>query len=562
MKRLIYICFIIIIGIILIYIVDSHQSAETIKDDKHLVYDESMDKYFTNFITNESIELMEYTDTTSLEDTIINIRILNKYGELDSEKIDIKSLKKMITEELNSTEENKGMRLYNKYELLSSVNNFCDELGLNASDFIDINYNSLEDIKSIRKLIDEDNKTLVMYLQILSRIISISDTNEEITCVKDIVKSISNISYEQYSKHEQMMIGFNLIEIKRKLGIEDVDLEDKYSQQLSNMINEYNIYDDINIGDIVVLNKGIQLFANLFTDNEKVLSIMDKLSLMLTSKNDYFAFIKIKFYEIASQINYYNKDVYEWVKAMPRNEGYIYYKPVDIIPTIRSLYLFLRSYELNNMKIVDVEKNINNYLELILDSSNKNKLNNTEIYYGYKLKKYVKNKKLDSIIELSIKNSCNNINKVEITKNNVYEYVLLSKTLKMKGDNHYKKISDKIIAFLEDESNYVNDEERLFMKIMKLNMKSYMNKKEFEEDIIKYEDDILNYNGETELLLIHTYLEIFQNLKQEISNESKQKINNKLEGYKIYGGYCKRHSKYVSLFDTQLAEEIKYMLLD
>ncbi|QUI22893.1 hypothetical protein HZI73_11610 [Vallitalea pronyensis] len=563
-KFLIYIG-LIIIGVVIIYAMNkSNHTSSTMKDsttqEKYLVYDEHIGNYLSKFVTNDNIEMMEYTELPSLEDTLINIRMINKFGTYDPKKLDQHTLKKMIIDEMDSLEENE-MGLYKKYDLLYSVDNFCKEVALDAMDFIRYDQVIQKDIERVAGFLENDQKNLVMYLQILSKIVLLNKEKEELHVIVDMVETISHMPYDHYTNQEQMMIGLSLIDIKRMLGIRDIELEESYQQQFIDKVNDYDIDGHINIGDMVILNKGLHLFSDFVIEDEKISSIMDELSLMLTSKNDFMAFVKIQFYEMAHVINYMNRGIYEWVRDIPCNEGYIYFKPVDMIPTFRSLYVFLRSIELNDMKLMDFTHHANHYLNNILNVYNQSMLSNGDIYYAYMLTNYIDNEKLNELVERSIKNTIDNVGDMTITKNNVYDHFMLYKALEMKEHKSRKKVFDKLIHFFEHVLHDGHDHETLFMQTMRLNTHACAHKKVIQEDIPSYEEQVLNYKGDSEIFLLHIYTEIYHHSQTKISDTSKEKILHKLKTFKVAGGYSRtKEAKHVNLFATQLGQEIQYMI--
>ncbi|WP_425448013.1 hypothetical protein [Dethiothermospora halolimnae] len=557
----------LLLGIVLlsliIFINQFNQETYLKVSDVKLENQEDIDKYFSKFLNNTSFEIMEYSHLPSLENTLVNLKMMNRLGLIDEKNINRNNLKKLLQKEiLELGNQNDDMGLYRKYDLLHSYQSYLDEFNIGESDLVlnlagDIN----QDVDMVLEYMESHPEKIVTYLEILNKILYLNVEKNIEDNIKGEIEKITNINYDKYPPSEQRMIRFNLLKSFNYLGLDNNELEGECKKTLNNMIEKYKINGNISIKDIVILNKGVNIFSNDLGENKKLKEIVEEMKLMLIGRNDHQTFVKSKVYDLINTLDLWDSDLKEWVLNMPRDKGYIYPKPVSLIPTFRNMYLYLRVNQLNSMDFKRIEKNKMNYLEDIIKMYGSRTLSKQELYYGYKLKKYLKSERLDKIIEKTKDKYIGDINSLKITKKNIYENYMLFQILD--NSRNKSKLKDKFYAYFNNgDLNCENPGEELFINMMKLNIDLLSGEDISHGDIKKYNKMITDYKGELEITILKMYLRAHENLNIKVNAGMVQIIKEKLNRYRVKNGYfIDGRFRSVSLYGTQQGLEIESLLI-
>ncbi|EOD00245.1 hypothetical protein [Caldisalinibacter kiritimatiensis] len=561
MKKILII--ILICLLIFLFINISEQNTYSKLDSIALENKKDIENYFFNFLTKNSLEMMEYSDSPSLKNTLINWRIMNDFGLTNPKDINHDIVKNMVTEKMKDfKDKSDDMSLYKKYDYLYSYKICLDELGIENNDLITYSIGNInKDVDLILSYIYNSPKKLVMYLDILNKIVSIYENDNIKANIKEKIYDIENIDYEKYSKPERLMITFNLLELFNKIGIEKEGLRAEGKKELLNLIESYKINGNIDINNIVILNKGLKVFPEELQENEKLKEIVEEMKTMLLSKNDFQVFVKTQVYELVANLGLCDDALKEWAMNMPKSTENIYPKPVSLIPTFRNLYLFIRIAELNNMDVTGIENNIENYLKTIVNTYKTRIVNKQELYYVFKLQEYMNNKQIEEILVDSINKHISNIDEIKITEQNLFENYMFFYTL---SKRKYKdELKDKFDDYFNNGAlKFRGTKEEVFLEMIKLDIESYYYKKNVEKRIKKLDNMVSNYNGDLELMLLEMYLKIHKNLGLKISNEMKISIDKKLSKYRVKNGYFQNPQfKSVSISSTHRGLEIERLLL-
>lgn len=563
-KKIVILLIFILIFSILLSINKFEQNTYSKLDTITLSNKKDIENYFFKFLTKNSLDMMEYSNSPSLENTLINWRIMNKFGLIDDKDINHDVVKGMVVEKIKSVrDKSDDMFLYKKYDYLYYYKVCFDELGIENNDFImGLMGDTKRDVDLILNYINNNPQKLVMYLDILNKIISINGNENIKANITEKINDIEDIDYQNYPEPEQLMIKFNLLELCSKIGIEKEDLRTQARKELLNIVDKYQINGNIDINNIVILNKGLKIFSHEFQGNEKLERIVEEMKAMLLSKNDFQVFVKIQVYELVDKVGLWDESLKEWVLNMPKNKENIYPSPVDLIPTFRNLYLFLRITELNNMNVTGLERNIENYLQIIINTYKSKIINKRELYYAFKIQEYINNKELEEIAINSMNKYINDMSEIEITEENLFENYMFFNTISEK--EYRDKLKDNFDEFFNNEAIKFNGtKEELFLKIMNLDIKSYYSEKDVEKQIHQLDDMVANYNGELELMILEMYLKINNNLGLKISKQMENTIENKLSKYRTKNGYFENPQfKSISIAATHRGLEIEKLLLE
>jgi len=486
-------------------------------DSNYAIGNEDIKKYFQEFDNGTTINMYEYADIASVQDTLMYYYFLDK-----SATENYKIFEKVLIDQFIS------------YELT------IEELEYNVSEIVDVLYLFSHCNIKYDTLEFQDKKNLENMILRINTFIDSRDEKfvEMFTYKWKLLKSAKNLgmntdSFSDWDKYEEKIAKYE--EDKDVLEIIHVLFENN-EDKVKELLKKYTELYKNNGIDIETYIVYMGLLSDAYSPNKKIIAMEDIYEYCM--ENFYYISPMARFLgfkAVISDSKYRQNITIEYVK-MPINEDGMVSTTCIIMPTYRRLYSYVQICKVLGINLE--REAIENWISEI----DINQIRVDDLFYTELIFEEYPEYKIELDAELN--EFTKSVAQVNIGPTNSFNIYSILKALAYMGVEA-KEIYDKYMFYIDENAENINALEELWKMELKY---LYDNKKPDENKIYR---DLKNVQEELKIEYFYYALNVLLITGNEISEECAEYMLSEISLYRVDGGYyVNEEFKYVDIYRT------------